>query len=115
MTISGGVLTLAAAVIALLGLSGFWAQRRYRRFDRLPVHFNASGKPTRFAPRRAAVWAAPVIFAVVLALVAALARALPPDQVRGDPDHAVILASLLVLGGQVFVLWMIDRWVTGQG
>ena len=111
MIVSGGALTLAAAAIGLLVCSGLWAHWRYRHLSQLPAHFNASGKATRLAPRNVVIWT-PVIFAGLL--FTGLLLGLPPEKVRGDPGHAVILASLVLLGTQAFVLWLIGRWARGQ-
>mgnify|MGYP006267143571 CR=1 FL=1 len=115
MTVSGGALTLAAAAIALLGMSGLWAERRYRRLDRLPAHFDVSGNPTRFAPRPVVIWFTPAVFTGALLTIVTLVTTLPGEQVRGDPDHAVIGASLIMLGAQAFVIRLVDRWARLPG
>ncbi|MEL6530323.1 MAG: DUF1648 domain-containing protein [Pseudomonadota bacterium] len=107
-------LVVAAVAICLLVLSGLWAERRFRRFDQLPAHFDFAGRATRMASRSFVVWLAPSIFIAILGLTVFLAYAMPADQLNGDPGEAIVYSSVIILGAQIFVLWLIDRWSRRQ-
>lgn len=100
--------------IALLLASGVWANSHFSRFDRLPAHFDASGKATRLAPRRVMAWLLPVLFSVVLTLVTLLAAFVPPQYRNGDPLVGALVGGFALLGAQAFVLWLTARWARTQ-
>ena len=100
--------------VLALTYSGYWAARRYARFDELPGHYGFDGEPTRMAPRRVMVWMLPVIFGCILAMIAALAVILPREVQNGDPVVGALLGGVGLLGGQVFVLWLTERWARKQ-
>ncbi|MEQ8412448.1 MAG: hypothetical protein RIC51_00655 [Erythrobacter sp.] len=115
MTVSGGALTLAAAAIGLLLLSGLWVEWRYRGFARLPVHFDGSGRATRLAPRRVVIWSTPTIFVGLNGFIVFLVQTLPRDDLRGEPDEALMIVAIVLLGAQLFILWLVERWARGGG
>jgi hypothetical protein len=94
--------------------SGFWASRRYARFEKLPAHFGISGKADSYAPRRVMSWLLPIAFSAVLVAIAILMILIPAEFRNGDPLPGVLVAGAGLLGGQVFVLWLTERWVREQ-
>ena len=109
-------LSLAAALsfICMLIGSGVWASRRYARFDQLPGHYDFGGRPTRMQSRRLMVWMLPVLFSLTLAAISLVPMLVPPNLVNGDPMIGVIIAGLGLVGAQVFVLWLTERWARSQ-
>ena len=112
--VSDGALACAAVAITLLLFSGIWAEIRWRRFETLPAHFNASGRPTRYGSRSFVIWLMPLLSsAILLALILGMEH-IPPQYINGDASIGVILASGIFVVAHAFVLWMIDRWADGR-
>ncbi len=112
--VSGGALICAATAIIMLVLSGLWAEYRFRRFDRLPAHFDWTGRPTRYATRSFVIWLTPAIFAALIITIVFAINFVPKQYVSGDPSIAVMLASAIIVLAHGFVLWMINRWADGR-
>ena len=100
--------------VAILLASGVWASRRFARFEELPGHFDFRGRMTRMAPRRTMVWMLPVLFSVVLVVLALMPQGVPPEHRNGDPVVAVAVGGITLVAAQCFVLWLTDRWARRQ-
>lgn len=107
-------LAFAAIGIVLLLVSGWWTERRYRRFDRLPSHYDLTGRPTRMDSRRVMAWILPVMFSLFIAAMAALQTVLPPEMHKGDPSLPLYLLPPIFLGAQGLMLWLHHRWAAHQ-
>ncbi|MEO1048854.1 MAG: hypothetical protein AAFW59_11065 [Pseudomonadota bacterium] len=101
------------ACLILIG-SAIWAHYRFADFDRLPRHFGPNLEPTAYGPRWLIIWLSPAIFLAVLGLIFVLPSVLPPEHINGDPSVGVIVASVVVVGAQAFVLWLLTRWARQQ-
>lgn len=108
-------LVLTLPFVAVLLYSGAWADRRYRRFDKLPGHFDFHGKATRMTPRRTMAWLLPVIFSLSLIAVALIAALAPPEMRNGEAWPGVLVGGAALVAGQAFVLWLTERWARRQG
>ena len=107
---------LAAFPFAVILIaSGFWANSRFARFDRLPSHFNIRGEADAFAPRRLMAWALPILFSLILLAIPVLVIVLPPEAQHGDPLPGVVLGGTSLVGAEIFVLWLTVRWARKQG
>jgi hypothetical protein len=111
---SAEALAFAALVIVLLLASGWWTERRYRRLDRLPAHYDFAGRPTRMDSRRVMAWLLPVMFSLFIGAMAALPMILPPEMRDGDPSTPLYLLPPVFLGAQGLVLWLLHRWAARQ-
>lgn len=100
--------------IASLLASGVWADRHFDRFEKLPAHFDISGKATRLAPRRTMVWLLPTLFSAILVFTALLGLVVPPEQQDGYPVAGVMFSGGALLAAQGFVLWLTERWARNQ-
>jgi uncharacterized membrane protein len=100
--------------VALLLASGHWANRRFAAFDELPAHYGIDGEPTRFDSRRTMAWMLPVLFSIVLMVIALLTGLLPAEMRNGDPVTGVVVGGVFLLTGQIFVLWLTLRWARKQ-
>ncbi len=109
-------LPLAATLpfVAVLLLSGLWANRRYRSFERLPAHFDIRGKADAYASRRTMVWMLPTLFSIMLVAIALFTIFLPRELQNGDPVVGVLVVGLALAGAQVFVLRLTESWARGQ-
>jgi len=107
-------LGFVALAIALLLASGWWTDRRFRRFDRLPGHYDFMGRPTRMDSRRVMAWLLPAVFSLVIAAMAALQTILPPEMHDGDRSTPLFLLLPIFLGAQGLVLWLLHRWAARQ-
>ena len=107
-------LTFAALGIVLLLASGWWTERRYRRFDRLPAHYDLTGRATRMDSRRVMAWLLPATFSLFIAAVAALFTALPREMQDGDLSIPLYLLATVLLGAQGLALWLLHRWAARQ-
>lgn len=107
-------LVFAALGIAVLLASGWWTDRRYRRFDLLPAHYDLTGQPTRMDSRRVMAWILPVIFSLVIAAMAMLQLLLPPEAHNSDPSTPLYLLPPILLAAQGLVLWLLRRWAADR-
>lgn len=107
-------LAFAALSIVLLLASGWWTDRRYRRFDQLPGHYGLTGKATRIDSRKVMAWLLPIMFSLVIAAMAGLQLAIPPEAHRGDPSTPLYLMPPILLAVQGLVLWLLHRWAARQ-
>ena len=112
----GAWLPLAATLpfVAVLLGSGAWASRRYAGFDQLPSHFGLTGKADSFASRRVMTWLVPVLFSVVLVAIGTLSIAIPAEMRNGDPVVGTLVGGVGLVGAQIFLLWLTERWVREQ-
>ena len=113
--ISGEALLLAGISCLILIALAVWADRRFAGYDRLPRQFGFTGKATAYGPRWVIIWVLPVMFVGMLLMFAFLPGILPPENVNGDPDTGLKIASLVLPCSQIFVLWLLVRWARGQG
>lgn len=111
---SAASLAFAALSIVALLASGWWTNRRYRRFDRLPGHYGLTGRATRMDSRKVMAWLLPVVFSLVIAGIAGLQMAMPAEAHRGDPSILLTLMPMILLGAQGLVLWLLHRWAARQ-
>lgn len=107
-------LTVAALAIAVLLASGWWTDRRYRRFDQLPGHYDIKGRATRMDSRRSMAWLFPVMFSIVIALMAGLQVLLPPELHNGDPSAPLYILAPILVAAQGFALLLLRRWAERQ-
>ena len=112
---SAASLAVAAVSVLLLLLSGWWTNRAYARFDKLPGHYDWRGRVTRMERRAVMAWLLPVMFSVVLIVMMVLLIVLSPDMVNGDPSVGLYLVSATLLGSQAGVLFLLSRWAKQQG
>ncbi|KEO88021.1 hypothetical protein EH30_01205 [Erythrobacter sp. JL475] len=113
MSISFGTVAIVVIAIVLLLLSGVWTDRTYSRFSELPGHYDFRGRATRMAPRRTMAWLLPLTFSLMLAVIG-IAMAMLPAEAQNSPDAGLVIASITLLGAQGLVLWLLDRWASGQ-
>jgi uncharacterized membrane protein len=111
---SAASLAFAALSIVVLLASGWWTNRRYRRVDRLPGHYDFTGKATRMDSRKVMTWLLPVMFSLVIAAMAGLQLALPAQARNGDPSAPLYFIPMILLGAQGLVLWLLHRWAARQ-
>ncbi|MHA6334477.1 DUF1648 domain-containing protein [Qipengyuania sp. CAU 1752] len=109
MAIDGEWGLVLLTVVALV-FSAVWTDRRYRRFEQLPAHYDFRGQPTRFASRRLMAWLLPGVFVTMLVATALATRLAPTELQNGDPVASLVVACLAILGAQGLVLWLHERW-----
>ena len=111
-----GWLPLAATLpfVAVLLGSGAWASRRYVGFDQLPSHFGITGKADSFAPRRVMSWLLPVLFSLAIVAIGTLSILIPPEMRNGDPVVGTLVGGVSLVGAQIFVLGLTERWARKQ-
>lgn len=107
-------LAFAALCIIVLLASGWWTDRRYRRFDRLPGHYDFTGKATRMDSRKVMAWLLPVMFSLVIAAMTGLQLALPAQARSGDPSALLYLMPMILIGAQGLMLGLLHRWAARQ-
>ena len=100
-------------ILFLVG-SAFWMNRRYRRFDRLPGHFDFKGRPTRLDPPWVMVWLVPLSLAVMMAAIMFSLWFVPAEMQNGDPRVGIAIAALGLSGSQAFIIWLVERWAKQQ-
>ena len=105
---------VVAATLLFLIASGLWAERRFADFQKLPMHYGFSGKPTYYGSRSVAIWLPTVILIAVIVLNASLIYVLDSDQISGDPHFGVMLSCTVIAAAQVFILWLHTRWANRQ-
>ncbi|MDC0886561.1 DUF1648 domain-containing protein [Altererythrobacter sp.] len=110
------VLALVVMVAAILFLCGsaIWTDQRYSRFDQIPAHYDFRGRATRFAPRTFMAWLVPALLSFILLGFPLLAIFIPAEMQNGDPTTGLIVMSLIFVGTQFFVLWLLGRWARTQ-
>lgn len=113
MAVSPGTLVVVGIAVAILLWTGRWTDQRYRRFDQLPVHYDFRGRPTRMAPRRTMAWLLPIVFSVMLSVIA-VGAAILPREMQNNPDFGLVFASVTLVAAQGFVLWLLARWARKQ-
>lgn len=111
---AGLTIVVALPFVGLLLLSGFWASRRYARFEELPGHYDIVGNPTRMAPRRTMVWMLPALFSFFLLAIAIFAPLIPRELQNGDPAIGVLFGGASSVAAQLFILWLTERWARRQ-
>jgi len=115
MPISPGALICAGLAIALLVYSGAWTDRTYRRFDKIPGHYDWRGNATRLDSRRQMAWLLPAIFSFLIVGFAAMVWVTPAGMVNGNPSTGLVFTSLVLLAIQGLVLRLLARWARGAG
>ena len=102
-------LLIAVCVTVLLAGASAWAERRFRKADRLPMQWSLKGRVNWTAPRRLALAFTPTLGALVLGSTAIIA-------VGGARRHgADVGVPVLCLIGLAFLaahglhLWLIER------
>lgn len=105
------VMLTAAAGLVLLLTSALWANRRYRRFDRLPTHFDIRGNADAIGSRNVVIWLLPTVFAVMLSAICGMFMLVPAEAQNGDPVIGMIFAAIGLVAAQLFILFLTERWV----
>lgn len=109
-----GAMVFAALSIVALIWSGWWTNRRYSCFDRIPGHYDFKGRATRLDPRRQMAWLLPVLFSLLIAGYGTLFHLVPAALQNGDPSVGMVLVCLVFLAAQGLVLWLLARWAQAQ-
>ncbi|NNC59538.1 MAG: DUF1648 domain-containing protein [Erythrobacter sp.] len=109
-----GELGLALLAVVALVYSAVWTDRRYRRFEQLPAHYDIRGNATRFASRRLMAWLLPGVCIAMLVAIALVTWLVPPGLQNGDQITGLVVASVAMLGSQGLVLWLHERWARKQ-
>jgi hypothetical protein len=60
------------------------------------------------------VWLLPILFSFSLAVIALLTLVIPKSMQNGDPTIGVIVGGVGLLGGQLFVLRLTEKWARSQ-
>lgn len=107
-------IAVAAIAVAFLLGSARWTEQTYRRFERIPGHYDFNGKATRLDPRRQMAWLLPVLFSAILIVVTGLVLFLPADAQGDSAWPAVIFISLVFAGTQLSILHLLKRWAARQ-
>lgn len=107
-------LILCTPFVLLIMASGLWANRRFRRFKRLPGHFDITGKATYLAPRSLIIWYIPIVLSTVLIAIALAGVLVPRELQNGDAVTGVVLGGVCILGAQMLILWLTERWASRQ-
>ena len=102
-----------ACVVATFVMAGS-ADRRWRRFERLPRHFGFDSKATALWPRRRALNFAPITFAAITLIAIVLSLVLP-GQTSGDPATALYWMGLAWVAAMALILFLMARWVRENG
>ena len=106
---------VVGVTLVLLIASGAWAEFRFADFDKLPMHYGVTGKPTRYGSRRLAIWLPTGMLIFVVALNYVLMSTLSPEQINGDPHFGIMLTCGIIVVAQIFILWLHHRWARAQG
>ena len=110
---SPALMASVSAVVVLLA-SAIWAHYRFADYHRLPRQFGLTLKPTSYGPAWLMTWFLPLMLIGVLIFAAALPTFVPPEQINGDPEIGVIIASAICVAAQGFTLWLLTRWANAQ-
>lgn len=105
---------VCAPFLLLIMLSGLWANQRFKRFDRLPGHFDISGKATYLAPRSVIIWYIPISLAALLIAITLAGILIPGELQNGDAVTGVVFGGVCILGAQILILWLTERWASLQ-
>ena len=105
-------MAIALVAVALLAAMSLRANRRFQMEPRLPMQWWLDGSVTWTAPRRVALAFTPVLAAICLAAVVALAIFVKP---RAGQEHlvtpAILAVALVCLCVHAVHLWMMRRTV----
>mgnify|MGYP001792937120 CR=1 FL=1 len=112
--VSGTVALIAGGAVVLLLASSIWAHYRFADYDRLPRQFGLDLKPTSYGPSWLVIWMVPVIMMAALALVLFLPSVVASRSLNGDPETGAVIASIVTVGAQAFILWLLTRWARSQ-
>ena len=110
----GGDVLVAGVACLILIASAVWAHYRFANYDRLPRQFGLTLKSNAFAPNWVMVWLLPGILIASLVFVAFLPSFVPEERINGDPETGLLIASVAVVGAQLFTLWLLTRWANRQ-
>ncbi|TNE56732.1 MAG: hypothetical protein EP341_04530 [Sphingomonadales bacterium] len=114
MSLDPAAILCAGLAITMLLYSGYWTDRTYARFERIPGHYDFHGNATRLTPRRQMAWLIPVIFSVILAVFTVLFELIPADMQNGDPSIGLVFSSVVLVSAQGLILWLLSRWARSQ-
>ncbi|RAK52089.1 hypothetical protein [Phenylobacterium deserti] len=103
--------SIAVIGVLLLTLASFWADRRFRGYDRLPMQWSMTGAVNWTAPRRLALAFTPALGALVLGATAGAALlGVPP---RPGQEALVVPVLIMMAAGLLAAhglhLWLIQR------
>lgn len=108
-------LALLALTVTILLYSGAWTDRKFRRFDKIPAHYDLRGQATRLTSRRPMAWLIPIMFSVMLMAFAAMLTLIPSEYINGDPKAAFWIILFTLPTAQALILWLLSRWAARQG
>lgn len=100
--------------VGALLASGAWTDRHFSAFDKLPRHYDFSGKPTAYAGRTTMAWLTPGILGGSLLLISLLAVFAPAAWQNGDPLEGILIAGFGFLAAQAIVIWLHKNWARKQ-
>lgn len=113
--VSGPAVLAAGIAAAILLASAIWAHYRFSRYEKLPRQFGLTLKPQSYGPPWLIIWFMPSMLIATLALVVLLPSFVRPENINGDPSLGAIIASVVTVSAQGFVLWLVTRWANEQG
>ncbi len=105
-------LLVSLPFIATMLAIGFWSERHFAAFKRLPGHFDLSGRASYLAPRRKMTIGLSAFFALLLLVVVIVAVIIPEELRNGDPVVAAALGGAALVTAQGFVLWLTEKWAS---
>ena len=111
--------TVIVIVIAIAGVSVLFGlalrtSRRFGRFEQLPTHFDLRGRADAFGPARVILWIVPGILMSTLALIAAIMVIVPREAQNGNPVVGIVITVVTLVGAQVLIAWLLERWAATQ-
>jgi len=106
---------LAATAPAMMTLLSRRAMPRLAHRDRLPMQWGLDGRPTWYAPRLVALFFAPALATLCLAIPLTLLALLPADIPQADDGRRTLLLIVAVMGftwiaAHAGYLWGVGRW-----
>ena len=106
---------LAAAAPAVMTLLSRRAMPRLAHRDRLPMQWDFDGRPTWHAPRLVALFFAPALATLCLAIPLILFSLLPADVPEATDGRRTLLFVVAVMGcawiaAHAGYLWGVGRW-----
>ncbi|WP_299016603.1 hypothetical protein [uncultured Caulobacter sp.] len=106
------IVLVVLTTLGLLAAMSLRANRPFKGERRLPMQWGLDGSVAWTAPRAVALAFTPVVAAISLAAVAALAIFVKPRAGQEDlVGPAVIAVALVFLGAHALHLWLIQRAV----
>ena len=104
-------LLIVLAVVLSLVAASIWADRRFRKTERLPMQWSLGGNVNWTAPRRIALAFTPALAAVTLGgvVLLILSSGDPRPSQEGMGPPVLLFLGLMFLAVHALHLWLIDR------